>query len=176
MKKIVLIALVVLGAGWSSAQSKIAHLDSQKIMEGMVSYKEAVNKLETFEKEGYAELQAMKADFDAAVALYQQKLQSGDMTPMLQQIEEGKLAKKQQALEERQQSLQQELQAYSQELNTPILNKVQTAVKTVSDRFKYEYVFDVSTLMIHNGPDITADVIAEIVKLESATTTTTTPN
>ena len=76
MKKIVLIALVVLGAGWSSAQSKIAHLDSQKIMEGMVSYKEAVNKLETFEKEGYAELQAMKADFDAAVALYQQKLQN----------------------------------------------------------------------------------------------------
>ncbi len=176
MKKIVLIALVVLGAGWSSAQSKIAHLDSQKIMEAMPSYKDAVKKLETFEKDGYAELQTMKADFDAAVATYTQKVQSGSLSPTLQQIEEGKLGKKEQALMERQQSLQQELQVYSQELNSPILNKVETAVKTVSDRNKYDYVFDVSTLMIHNGPDITADVITEIMKLESAATTATTPN
>ena len=176
MKRLVLIAMVVLGAGVASAQSKLAHLDSQKIMEAMPSYKEAVQKLEQFQKDGYAELDAMKADFDAAVATYTQKVQAGTLSPTLQQIEEGKLGKKEQALVERQQSLQQELQVYSQELNQPILDRVETAVKMVSDRNKYDYVFDVSTLMIHNGPDITAEVITEILKLENTTTTVTTPN
>jgi outer membrane protein len=172
MKKLVLIALVVLGAGFVSAQSKIAHLNSQEIMEAMPSYKDAVAKLQTFEREGYTELQTMKADFDNAVQIYTQKVQNGSLSPMLQQIEEEKLGKKEQALMERQQSLQQEMQAYSNELNEPILDKVEKAVKIVSDRNKYDYVFDVSTLMIHNGPDITKEVVAEINKLEAAAATT----
>lgn len=172
MKKLVLIALVVMGAGLASAQSKIAHLNSQEIMEAMPSYKEAVNKLQNFEKEGYTELQTMKSDFDAAVQVYSQKVQSGSLSPVLQQIEEEKLGKKEQALMDRQQSLQSEMQTYSQELNAPILDKVEKAVKLVSDRNKYDYVFDVSTLMVHNGPDITKEVIAEIAKLESAAATT----
>lgn len=161
-----------MGAGLASAQSKMAHLNSQEIMEAMPSYKEAVAKLQNFEKEGYTELQAMKSEFDAAVQVYSQKVQSGNLSPVLQQIEEEKLGKKEQALMERQQSLQQEMQTYSNELNAPILDKVEKAVKIVSERNKYDYVFDVSTLMIHNGPDITKEVIAEIAKLESAAATT----
>lgn len=172
MKKLLLIALVVMGAGFASAQSKMAHLNSQEIMEAMPSYKEAVTKLQTFEQEGYAELQAMKADFDKAVQEYQVKMQSGSLSPVLQQTNEQKLAKKEKDLMDRQQSLQTEMQAYSQELNQPILETVEKAVKTVSDRNKYDYVFDVSTLMIHNGPDITKEVIEEIVKLEAASATT----
>ena len=172
MKKVLLIALVVMGAGFASAQSKIAHLNSQEIMEAMPSYKDAVAKLQNFEKEGYEELQAMKADFDKAVQDYQIQVQSGNLTPVLQQSKEQRLAKKEQDLMERQQSLQTEMQAYSQELNQPILETVEKAVKIVSDRNNYDYVFDVSTLMIHNGPDITEDVIAEIVKIEAAAATT----
>lgn len=172
MKKLVLIALVVMGAGFASAQSKIAHLNSQEIMEAMPSYKEAVLKLQTFEKDGYTELQAMKADFDKAVQDYTLKMQAGSMSPVIQQSNEQKLAKKEQDLMERQQSLQAEMQAYSQELNQPILEKVEKAVKIVSDRNNYDYVFDVSTLMIHNGPDITKQVIDEITKLEAAAATT----
>lgn len=172
MKKLLLIALVVMGAGFASAQSKIAHLNSQEIMEAMPSYKEAVMRLQNFEKEGYEELQAMKMDFDQAVQAYQADVQSGNLTPVLQQSKEQRLAKKEQDLMERQQSLQTEMQAYSQELNQPILKTVEEAVKIVSDRNNYEYVFDVSTLMIHNGPDITADVIAEIAKIEAAAATT----
>ena len=172
MKKILLIALVVMGAGFASAQSKIAHLNSQEIMEAMPSYKEAVTKLQTFEREGYEELQAMKDDFDKAVQDYQIQVQSGNLTPVLQQSKEQRLAKKEQDLMERQQSLQTEMQAYSQELNQPILETVEKAVKIVSDRSSYDYVFDVSTLMIHNGPDITKEVIEEIVKIEAAAATT----
>jgi outer membrane protein len=172
MKKLILIVLVVLGAGFASAQSKIAHLNSQEIMEAMPSYKDAVTKLQKFEEDGYSELQAMKADFDKAIQEYQVDVQSGNLTPVLQQSKEQRLAKKEQGLLERQQSLQSEMQAYSQELNKPILETIEKAVKTVSDRKGYEYVFDRTTLMIANGPDITKEVIAEIVKIEAAAATT----
>lgn len=166
MKKLVLIAVVFLMAEMVSGQSKIAHLNSQEIMEAMPSFKEAVIKLQNFEKNGYAELQAMKADFDAAVQDYSVKVQEGSMSPLIQQSQEQRLAKKEQDLMERQQSLQTEMQAYSQELNQPILDKVERAVKTVSDRYGYDYVFDISTLMIANGPNLTKEVISEILKFE----------
>ncbi len=172
MKRLLLIAVVVLGAGFASAQSKIAHLNSNEIMEAMPSYKDAVAKLQKFEQDGYTELQTMKADFDKAVQVYSQKVQSGSLSPVLDQIEQEKLAKKEQDLMARQQSLQNEMQTYSQELNKPILEKVEKAVKTVSDRKGYDYVFDVTTLMIANGPDITKEVIEEITKLEAAAATT----
>lgn len=172
MKRLLLIAVVVLGAGFASAQSKIAHLNSNEIMEAMPSYKDAVAKLQKFEQDGYTELQTMKADFDKAVQVYSQKAQSGSLSPVLDQIEQEKLAKKEQDLMARQQSLQNEMQTYSQELNKPILEKVEKAVKTVSERKGYDYVFDVSMVMIANGPDITKEVIAEITKLETGAATT----
>jgi len=168
MKKVLLIALVVIGAGFASAQSKIAHLNSQEIMEAMPSYKEAVAKLEKFRTDGFAELQTMQADFEKAVKQYQAEVQSGNLTPVLQQSKEQRLAKKEQDLMERQQSLQTEMEAYSQELNQPILEKVEKAVEIVSEREGYEYVFDRTMLMIAKGKDITEDVIAEILKLEAA--------
>ncbi len=84
------------------------------------------------------------------------------------QIQEQKLMKKESAIQERQQAMQGEIEAYSRELNYPILTKVDKAVNIVADRHNYLYVFDVSTLMIHNGPDITKEVITEILILENA--------
>lgn len=167
LSAVLMTAMLVLGTGVDSDQSKLAHLDTQKILESMASYKEAVKKFEKFEKEGFAELEAMKADFDRSVNEFTQKVQSGSFTPQLQQFEEQKLAKKEEDLLARQQSLQVELQAYSHELNQPILDRLELAVKLVSDRHKYDYVFEESTLIVHNGHDITAEVIKEILKLET---------
>lgn len=166
IKTILFSAFLAIGMSSAFAQSKIAHLNSQEIMQAMPSYKAAVTKLQTYEEDGYQELQAMKADYDATLAEINAKMQAGPVSDVIMQSYEQKLAKKERNLEERQQSLQTELQAYSQELNKPILEKVEKAVKTVSDRHGYDYVFDVSTLMIHNGPDITKEVIAEMLKLE----------
>lgn len=55
------------------------------------------------------------------------------------------------------------MQAYSQELNQPILLKLEKAIGIVADRKGYDYVFDISTLLIAKGPDITREVIAEIL-------------
>ena len=156
---------LVLGAGSSMAQSKVAHVNSQTLLDTLPTRKVAIVKLQEFESNGVKELQEMEADFNAAVAKYQAG--AADMSPVIVKIEEEKLMKKQQALQEREQSLNAEMQAYSEELNTPILGMVQKAVKVVSERMKINYVIDESvTLYFGGGLDITDEVIVELLKMD----------
>lgn len=162
MKKLVLIIGVIMEVTLASAQSNIAHLNSQAIMETMPSYQDAVNKMKAFEQSGVSELQAMQKNFETAVQEYQTQVQSGSLTPTLQLNMEQLLARKEQDLMERQQGLQNEMQQYSSELNASVLEQLNKAIKTVSERLNYNYVFDVNTIIFYNGPDITQEVIAEV--------------
>lgn len=165
MKVISLVALFIMAFGWSSAQSKYAHMNSQEVLAAMPEYKSAVAALESYKAEAYGELQLMGEEFELALAKFQELIPT--RSPMLNQFEQDKLKKKEEALMEREQSIQQELDAYSRELNQPILAKFQLAVQNVATREKYDYVFDISMLMVHNGPDITQLVITEVLKLKT---------
>lgn len=169
MKKLILALLVVLSAGALNAQSKLGHVNSQKLLDTLPSRKVAINMLREFEANGIKELQEMEADFNKALQIYEQK--RGDMSPVIQKIEEEKLMRKNQALQEREQSLQQEMQFYSQELNKPILDRVQKAVDIVADRRKLNYVIDESvTLYFKGGTDITQEVLVELLRLDAEAT------
>lgn len=166
MKKLILAMLVVFGASAVIAQSKVGHVNSQKLLDTMPSRKEAIIKLQDFEKSGVTELQEMQKDLEAAYLKYEQTAAS--MSPVIQKIEQEKIMKKEQSLQDRQQSLQQEMQIYSQELNKPILERVQKAVEIVADRKKLNYVIDESvTLYFKGGTDIQSEVIIELLKLDS---------
>jgi outer membrane protein len=166
MKKWIFILSVLMTANLAVAQSKVAHVNSQKLLDTLPSRKDALKKLQDFETKGIEELKEMEADFNKSLAEYEKK--APDLSPMLKKIEEEKLMKKQQNLQERQESLQQEMQIYSQELNKPILERVQKAVEIVSDRKKLNYVLDETvTLYFKGGTDITAEVLVELLKLDA---------
>lgn len=165
MKNFLLAIALVLGAGSVIAQSRVAHVNSQTLLDTLPSRQVAILKLQEFETNGVKELQEMEADFNAAVSKYETT--RPNMSPVIIKIEEEKLMKKQQALKEREQSLNSEMQAYSQELNIPILGMVQKAVKIVSERLKVNYVIDESvTLYFAGGTDITNEVITELLKMD----------
>jgi len=166
MKKLLLALTVMFSVGVVNAQSKVAHVNSQKLLDTLPSRKDALKKLQEFEANGVRELQEMEADLNTAYAKYEK-----DRPNMIQaqiKIEEDKLMKKQQNLQDREQSLNQEMQILSQELNKPILERVQKAVEIVSDRKKLNYVIDESvTLYFKGGMDITGEVLAELLKLDA---------
>jgi outer membrane protein len=167
MKKLLLAIVLVISAGSLMAQSKVAHVNSQQLLDTLTSRKLAIQKLQEFEKNGVAELQEMETDLNEAIAKYERD--RPNMSPVIIKIEEEKLMKKQQALQEREQSLNAEMQAYSNELNQPILEMVQKAVSVVSERRKLNYVIDESvTLYFAGGTDITNEVIVELQKMEAA--------
>lgn len=166
MKKLLLALAVMFSMGAVMAQSKVAHVNSQKLLDTLPSRKEAMKKLQDFEANGMKELQEMEADFNAALAKYEKD--RPNLSPMLIKIEEEKLMKKQQNIQDREQSLNQEMQIYSQELNKPILERVQKAVEIVSERKKLNYVIDESvTLYFKGGMDITSEVIVELLRLDA---------
>ncbi len=166
MKKLLLALVVMFSMGTVMAQSKVAHVNSQKLLDTLQSRKDAMNQLKEFEANGIKELQEMEADFNAALAKYEKDRPS--MSPTLIKFEEEKLMKKQQGIQDRETSLNQEMQIYSQELNKPILERVQKAVEIVSDRRKLNYVIDESvTLYFKGGTDITAEVIIELLRLDA---------
>ena len=165
MKNFLLAIALVLVAGSVMAQSRVAHVNSQTLLDTLPSRKVAILKFQEFETNGMKELQEMEADFNAAVSKYETT--RPNMSPVIIKIEEEKLMKKQQALQEREKSLNSEMQAYSQELNTPILGMVQKAVEIVSERLKVNYVIDESvTLYFAGGTDITNEVITELLKMD----------
>ncbi|TNF47119.1 MAG: OmpH family outer membrane protein [Bacteroidetes bacterium] len=166
MRKLVLAFLVVLGSTAVMAQSKVGHVNSQKLLDTLPSRKAAIEKLKEFEMSGVKELQEMEADFNAALSKYEQN--RANMSPVIQKIEEEKLMKKNQAIQEREQSLTQEMQIYSQELNKPILDRVQKSVELVAERKKLNYVIDESvTLYFKGGTDITQEVLVELLRMDA---------
>ncbi len=165
MKKGLLILILAVIALNVNAQTKIAHINSQVLLDTLQSRKDAMAKLKKFEEEGVLELQEMNKSFEAAVMRYQQN--EKDWSPVIKQMEEEKLQKKQLALQTRQQELEQQMQIYGQELNKPILELVQTAVNNVAESKKLSYVLDETvTLYFKGGIDITNEVMAELLKLE----------
>ena len=166
MKNVLLGLFVVIGFS-TLAQTKIGHVDSQKLLDTLQSRKDAIRKLDSMKTAGVEELKIMDADFKKAYQDYMTNQAS--KSPAERQIIEGRLMQKQQMLEATQASLEEGLQIVSEELNKPILDRVQKAIDIVADRKKLNYVLDVSATMYSKGGiDITSEVITELLLLDAA--------
>jgi outer membrane protein len=166
MKNVILGLFVVIGFS-TFAQTKIGHVDSQKLLDTLPSRKEAIKKLDSMKTSGMQELQLMDADFQKAYQDY--TVNQASKSPAERQIIEGRLMQKQQMLEATQASLEEGLQIMSEELNKPILDRVQKAIDIVAERKKLNYVLDVSATMYSKGGiDITSEVVVELLLLDAA--------
>jgi outer membrane protein len=166
MKNVLLGLFVVIGFS-TLAQTKIGHVDSQKLLDTLQSRKDAIRKLDSMKTAGTEELKIMDADFQKAYQDYMTNQAS--KSPAERQIIEGRLMQKQQMLEATQASLEEGFQIVSEELNKPILERVQKSIDIVADRKKLNYVLDVSATMYSKGGiDITSEVITELLLLDAA--------
>jgi outer membrane protein len=167
MKKLIFAFFATLLVSGAIAQSKLGHVNYQTLLDTMPSTRIAMEKLKVFQENGYKELSEMQTDLQAAYAKYEKD--RPNMTPMLIKIEEEKIMRKEQGLQERQQSLSQEIEAYSLELNDPIVSMIKKAIKIVADRKKLNYVIQESNLLYTDGgTDITNEVVVELLKIDTA--------
>jgi len=164
--KNILIAITFIISVNSFAQTKVGHVNSQKLLDTLQSRKLAVKQLDAFKLDGMKELQEMNKALEAAYVIFQQK--EKDLSPVLLQMEQEKFNRKQQELESRQQELEKGLQIYNEELNKPILDRITKAIEIVADRKKLSYIIDESaTLYSKGGIDCTAEVMIELVRLDT---------
>lgn len=167
MKKLILTLIVaVLTVGATYAQSSLAHVNTQRVLDTMPSRKAAVDELIKFEERAIKELQETQVKLQDDYNKLQQEKSS--MSPTAYKFEEDRLMRKSQEFQQRQQELDQQIKILGDELNGPILERVQIAVETVCKAEKIEYVLDETTLLYSKGRDITDKVIKEVLKLEDA--------
>ncbi|TNE53787.1 MAG: OmpH family outer membrane protein [Bacteroidetes bacterium] len=165
MKKLMVVLVAVMSMSTMMAQTKVAHVNSQTLLDSMPSRQSALKQLKEFEAAGVKELQEMEADLQEAYKKYMAN--QAELSPVMKQYEEEKIQKKQMAMQQREQELQQQIGNLSNDLNEPILKRVQEAVKIVAERKKIGYVIDESTtLYFSGGMDITNDVMKELIRLD----------
>lgn len=173
MKKLLIVIVSIMMIGAVNAQSKIAHMNSNAVLDTLPSRKKAMTELQDLSKAAQKELSDAENDLNTSYDKYMKERET--LSQVLRQYEEERLTKKQTDLQNRQQELQQKIQQRNDELNAPILKLLQQAVENVAARKKLEYVVDDSQLLYSKGGvDITNEVMEEALKMDKQSATSTT--
>ena len=149
------------------SQSKVAHVNSQSLLDTMPSRDLALKEIKEIEDEFKLELNGMYEEYEKTRAKLE--AERATLSPTIIKSREANLMNLGQRIQEREQTVQNELQVRAQELNQPIFDRVKQAVDIVADRKKLNYVIDASNMLYSKGGmDITGEVIVELLKLDAA--------
>ncbi len=156
---IVAVALFMGATSFVNAQSKIAHINAQELIETMPEYKAAQGQLEKVQKTYDTEIKAMAKELETKMKQYDSEAA-------------GKTDEENQKRFQEVQGMQENIQAYRQQalqdldkkrtdIFKPILEKAQSTIQKVAKAQGYQYVLD-STLgsgvILADGKDLMADV------------------
>ncbi|PQB06037.1 OmpH family outer membrane protein [Aureitalea marina] len=167
MKKFRLIAVAAMlffgATTLTQAQDKVAHIDTQALVEAMPEMKAAESQLEKLQKTYDTEIKAMAKELDAKLKQYEVEAESKTEEENRKRFEEVQGmqtnigAYRQQAL--------QDLDQKRVDLYTPVLEKARTAIQKVARAQGIQYVFDStqgSGVILADGTDLMADVKKEL--------------
>ncbi len=164
MKSIfVALALFVGATSFVNAQTKIAHINAQELIESMPEYKAAQTSLEKVQKSYDTEIKAMMKELDTKAKLYDSEANSKTDEENQKRVEEiGAMQNNIQAY--RQQALQ-DLEKKRADVFKPILEKAQSTIQKVGRAQGFQYVLDStmgSGIILADGKDLMADVKKEL--------------
>ena len=167
----VIAAVFVLGGTTvAMAQAKIAHIDSQKLLNEMPEMKKAQAELQKIEQGFTNDIQSSIKEYQKKVEEFQRKVNA--LTEAQLKEKQGELEKEQRALEtmqnnirQAQQTASEEYQKKSQALIAPIMEKAKKAVEKVAKSQGYQYVLDSandSGVIVSDGKDLFNEVKKEL--------------
>jgi len=167
MKKLFLATIIALGSFTGFSQIKIAHLDVQKVIDTLPSYKAAKKEIQALMADAERDLREIEQGLDKIL----QELEEAE-TNGSSQMTKDRIRKRAQTQQERyyqaEQMWQRDMQILNTRLNQPILDLIQKAIDNVAERLKLTYVLDVAATHYAKGEDITNLVIAEALALDKA--------
>ena len=164
MKKfLILIAVALLCATTGYAQkAKFGHVDYGTIMKEMPGIDTAQQALLEYQQELEAVGKQMADEVKLKQAEYADLTNKTTSSAILK-VKEDELMKLYQRLQDFVSSSEMDLQAKQIELLKPFQERLLAAIKTVAEKEKYTYVFDVTMCAFHNdADDLTAAVRTEL--------------
>ena len=155
--------IITLSSFSLQAQSKVAHVNTQELVESMPEMQNAKSELEKLAKTYETDIQAMATEL-------QNKIKQYDAESSTKTDEEnGKRLQEVQGMEQSirqyQAQAQQDLQKKELELLKPITEKAKNAILKVGNDQGFDYVLDSSQgqgVIMANGKNLLADIKSEL--------------
>ena len=157
IKTLLIAAILLFGANQTiNAQAKTAHVDVSEIMTKMPAMLDAQKQLDKLST-------TYDADYKKMVEEYQAKLKKYDAeSATVTEAVNGERSKEVQDMQKRivdfRDNAQKELQQKESDIVKPLMEKVRASIQKVGKAKGYQYVLDGSTLLLADGPNLTADV------------------
>ncbi len=162
--KIVLIALFTFGAiSFSQAQSKIAHIDSNELIEAMPDFQDARSQMTKLQNSYKSQIEDMHKELQEKSERYEAEV--SEQTDEENERRMVDFQESQQRIYEFQQKAQEELETKQEELLSPLFQKAEAAIKKVAKEKGYEYVLDSTeggNVLVAEGHNMLPEVKAEL--------------
>ena len=160
---VIAFALLIGATSYVNAQSKVAHINVQQLVNDMPATKNAQAEIKKLEE-------TLRADLEGSAREYQNKVQQYQNEAQTKTKEENE--KRAQEVQQLQLNIQQaeaaagqELQKKQLELLEPIFNQAREAIQKVARAQGFQYVLDSSQgqgVILADGKDLMADVKKEL--------------
>lgn len=157
IKTLLIAAILVFGASQSiTAQAKTAHVDVSEIMSKMPAMLDAQKQLEKLSTTYDADYKKMVEEYQAKLKKYE-----AEATTVTDAVN-GERSKEVQDMQKRivdfRDNAQKELQQKESDIVKPLMEKVRASIQKVGKAKGFQYVLDGSSLLLADGPNLTADV------------------
>ncbi|MFC5047249.1 OmpH family outer membrane protein [Aquimarina hainanensis] len=152
-------ALVLGTSGFMNAQSKVAHIASQELVESMPSFKNAKSEIQKLNKTYDAEIRNMVLELQNTIKKYSQEAETKTDEENLKRQQEIQATEK--SINDYRQNALQDLQKKEAELMKPILEKARASIQKVARAQGFQYVLDSTTgtgVIMADGKNLMADV------------------
>ncbi|MFY8189019.1 MAG: OmpH family outer membrane protein [Flavobacterium sp.] len=157
LKKFLIATILFVGFSQSAqAQAKTAHVDFREVVTKMPAMIEAQKQLENLSKTYEGEITTMITEYRSTLEKYEREAEQ--KTDKENEDRGKELQEMEKRIQEYRQTAQKEIGQKEQDLMNPLIEKARAAIAKVGKAKGFQYVLDSSTLLLADGPDLTADV------------------
>ena len=163
LKSLFVALLMVLPMTFTYAQSKVAHIDTQKLIGEMPEVIAAQKQLEQLEKTYTSEIENTYKEFQTKAQSY--SADAANQTDVTNQARQKELETMQQNINQYRETAAQDLQKKQVEMMRPLYDKARAAIEKVAAEQGFDYVLDASaggSVIMAKGKDLMADVKSEL--------------
>ncbi|WP_180904065.1 OmpH family outer membrane protein [Flavobacterium chungangense] len=157
IKTLLIAAVLILTANNTmNAQAKTAHVDVSEIMSKMPAMLDAQTQLQKLSGTYDAEYKKMIEEYQTKIKKYE--AEATGATEAVNAERSKEVQDMQKRIGDYRDNAQKELQQKETDIVKPLMEKVRASIQKVGKAKGFQYVLDGSTLLLADGPNITADV------------------
>lgn len=160
--KLIVVVAFSLAAMSVSAQVKLGHIETQKLVQAMPEWTAAQKELETKQADVEKELTNMKEQLQTKLTEYSQNAKT--YSDVVRASKEQELQELDQRIQRFQQIAVDNLDKTQKDLMNPIIEKAMNAIKAVGKENGFTYIFDMNGGGILYAAENTEDVLPMVKK------------